>query len=185
MQNKEKIIIGVLVVIFLAVLSGMIWDLYGQKLLTKSSNSQATPTTSVAADYISSAPNKKGSSNKPTKSAGNKAVPSQETVAYASYSTCLENTKDERVAKDCCDCLGGDASLHKACRDAAATYDFTKNTVFKTFEIPSNLGKEGDYSVCTASGNQQQCKQCCEASGTKFVCGDFQFCRTACNSLAQ
>lgn len=178
-------IIGVLVVIFLAVLSGMIWDLYGKNLINKSTTTENVPTMPVETQDISSTPGNKSNTNKPTKSVGNKAPANQANVEYSSYSTCLENTRDERVAKDCCDCLTGDASVHKACRDATVSYDFTKNTVIKTFDIPSTLGKSGDYSVCTKSGNQQQCKQCCESSTTKLVCGDFQFCRTACNSLAQ
>lgn len=174
MKNKEKIIIGVLAVIFLSVLLGMIWDLYGKNLLNKSTTTISIPT-----------PTNKNNANKPTKSAGNKAPASQENIAYSTYSTCIENAKDLPSSKDCCDCLTGDASVHKACRDAAAEYDFTKNTVIKTFDIRSTLGKTGNYSMCTASGNQQQCKQCCESTSTKLACGDYQFCRTACNGLAQ
>lgn len=169
---NEKIVIGLLAVVFIAVLSGMIWDLYGKNLFNKPTVSEIIPALPTEAQNISSVSKTKAPKN-------------QENVTYTQYSTCLENTKDERVAKDCCDCLSGDASLHKACRDAAATYDFTKNTVFKTFNIPSTLGKSGDYSACTASGNQQQCKQCCESTTTKLACGDFQFCRTACNGLAK
>lgn len=205
---REKIIIAVLAVLFVAVLSGALWDLYGRKMLcncncstqnaaannTGSTNNNTALTNnatgaSVPATEGQTAPNNQPADKKPGGQAASanqasQPKPADSNVAYASYSTCVENTKDLPASKDCCDCLPGDASVHKACRDFAATYDFSKNTVFKTFEIPSTLGQNGDYSSCTASGNQQQCKQCCENTG-KFVCGDFRFCRTACDGLSQ
>lgn len=207
-SKKEKIIILVLAVIFVGVLLGAFWDLYGRKMFcncncgtqntaadsANSANDNASLTgaatgTAISAPEGQTAPDDQPADNNQGGQAtstgkANQPKPTDSNVAYANYSTCIENTKDLAASKDCCDCLSGDASAHKACRDFAATYDFSKNTVFKTFEIPSTLGQSGDYSSCTASGNQQQCKQCCENTG-KFVCGDFRFCRTACDGLSQ
>ncbi|MDD2565791.1 MAG: hypothetical protein PHZ26_04445 [Candidatus Gracilibacteria bacterium] len=107
-------------------------------------------------------------------------------VAYSAYSTCLENTENGPEAKDCCDCLSdANISVRKACRDATVSYDFSNNTTYKTFKIPSILGENGDYSPYTISDNEQECKQKCEATTTTLVCGDFRYCRTACDKLSQ
>lgn len=196
----EIIVVIVLTISFIGVLLGATWDLYAKNLLCKcncnsavvavNSNVNSMSGINSSADVPSVLNVQKPDQNQQnTNTASNQTKPlnpagKANTVAYASYSTCIENTKDLAASKDCCDCLSGDASVHKACRDTAATYDFSKNTVFKTFDIPSVLGQNGDYSACTASGTQQQCKQCCENSGN-FVCGDFRFCRTACASLPQ
>lgn len=200
-SKKEKIIIIVLAVIFISVLLGAFWDLYGRKLLcscdcisqnTELSNDQQTVTTTkentpvrnnqnVSNVHMTDQNNKQTNPDYTTK-------PDPKTdnnVSYSSYSTCLENTKDERAAKDCCDCLNADVSVRKACRDATVSYDFSKNTEFKTFTIPSELGPNGDYSSFTASGNQQQCKQACESTASGLACGDYQYCRKACNNLPQ
>lgn len=185
-SKKEKIIVIVLAIIFIGVLSGMIWDLYGNKLSgKKSSVSQSTSLNSNSQATITPA-NKQNNEkqNKPTTTA-NSALKTDSNIAYSSYSTCLENTKDGPTAKDCCDCLNADVSVRKACRDATVNYDFSKNTEIKTFSIPSKLGKTGDYSSFTTSGSQVQCKQACESASSGLVCGDYQYCRTACNSLPQ
>ena len=203
-QNKkpigkvEKIVLIVLAVIFLAVLAGASWDLYGKKAMTgylctsqntELNNNQTTTTTSenTAAPVNNQNTSQTGQNNKQTKTdSGTKTAPKTDSnIAYSSYSTCLENTKDGPAAKDCCDCLSADVSVRKACRDATVSYDFSKNTTFKQFTIPSKLGRTGDYSAFTASGNQAQCKQACESASSGLVCGDYQFCRTACNSLSQ
>lgn len=196
-SKKEKIILLVLAVVFLAVLLGAFWDIFGRKLLcncgcdSKIINEQAR-----GVQTATSTPNggqrdpggpggpKDGVMNSASTVKQNKTNAVDASVSYTSYSQCIENTKDLPSSKDCCDCLSGDASVHKACRDMAATYDFSKNTVFKTFEIPTTLGQNGDYSACTATGSEQECKQCCENSG-KYVCGDYRFCRTACAGLSQ
>ncbi len=182
---KEKIIITILAVIFLAILSGMIWDLYGRQLLYNTKNIPTntnvqitTMPTSVASVTV----NQKTSGGSQTSVPGNKVDSS---ISYSSYSTCIENTKDLGSSKDCCDCMTADEPVRKACRDFAATYDFSKNTTFKTFEIPSKLGRNGDYSKFTVSGNQQQCKQVCESASSGLVCGDYQYCRTACDNLSK
>lgn len=187
--KKEKIILTVLVVVFLVVLVGATWDLYGKKAMTnylctalntEMGNNQTVTTTpdNTTTPVNNQNTSATGQNNKPVQKTDNN-------IAYSSYSTCLENTKDAPTAKDCCDCLSGDASLHKACRDATVNYDFSKNTVIKTFTIPSKLGPSGDYSAFTASGNQQQCKQACESASSGLVCGDYRYCRTACDKLAQ
>jgi hypothetical protein len=187
--TKEKVIIGVLSIIFVLVLGGMLMDVYGKNLFpttqpqTTQVNESVSPTPMVSAG-TKTIQNNATSKQKPvTKTPGGNTQDSS--IAYSLYSTCLENTKDEPASKNCCDCLSGDAALHKACRDAAATYDFSKNTTFKTFTIPSTLGRNGDYSKFTASGNQQQCKQACESASSGLACGDYQYCRTACNNLPQ
>ncbi len=185
--SKEKIIIGALSIIFIAVFGGMMRDLYGKKTLPTSQNQVAIPAINIDTPIPSVTDVNQKSQTKKIGAQGsqNSEKKTDTSIVYSSYSTCLENTKDERASKDCCDCLGGDASLHKACRDAAATYDFSKNTTFKTFTIPSILGRDGDYSKFTTSGNQQQCKQACESASSGLACGDYQYCRTACNNLAQ
>ncbi len=186
---KEKIIIGVLSIIFILVLGGMIWDIYGKKMFPTAQSKTTQVVTTISPTPMVSTETKRNQNNatpgqKPaTKTNGGNTQ--NTSIAYSLYSTCLENTKDESASKDCCDCLSGDASLHKACRDAAATYDFSKNTTFKTFTIPTTLGRNGDYSKFTSSGNQQQCKQACESASSGLACGDYQYCRTACNNLSQ
>ncbi|MEI6479855.1 MAG: hypothetical protein WCO21_03490 [bacterium] len=187
--KREIIIVVLLLIIFVCVLLGAFWDLYGRSLLvnylcgsqniTSSLNTQATST----ASEVPRLQNIDERKNLPTSSDSAPKVNSS--ISYSSYGTCLENTKDEPSAKNCCDCLSGDAELHKACRDATVGYDFSKNTVFKTFEIPSKLGRDGNYSTFTVSGNQQQCKQACESATSGLMCGDYQYCRTACNNLAK
>lgn len=207
-NKKEKIIIVVLVVVFLIVLCGAFWDLYGRKTLTEylcapqdttgtagqvdesaTKDLSATPQNTEAQGLPTTSPqgDKKGSVSTPTKPAGNTSsaasTPSNN-VSYSSYGTCIENAKDLGSSKDCCDCLSADVSVRKACRDFAATYDFTKNTTIKTFTIPSTLGRTGNYSAYTSSATQQECKQKCDSSAT-LQCGDFQFCRTACDNITQ
>lgn len=126
-------------------------------------------------------PSTNQNTNQP-RSTNNNSSTINSNTSFAPYSTCLEHTRDLAASKDCCDCMDADVSVRKACRDAAATYDFRKNTLFQEFTIPSTLGPTGDYSVCTSNGTQDQCKQCCDTS-TQFACGDFQYCRTACDAL--
>jgi len=187
MTNIEKIIIGILSVVFVVVLGAATWDLYGRNLFTTKISSRVESNINIATQ--SGKPANTQGKNKGIKQPGkqnsaNQSKPTGQTN-YSTYSQCIENTKDLGSSKDCCDCLAADGSVRKACRDFAATYDYSKNTVIKTFEIPSKLGRSGDYSACTASGDQDSCKQCCESSATGLACGDYQYCRTACNNLAQ
>lgn len=192
-NKKQRIILAVLSTLFLVVFIGAFWDIYGRNLFCncdcgsglQTQDNLAPPPRPEDGAATSTVTN---SSNPLTEQNDQKQsgqVKADSNVDMSLYSQCLENTKDVQASKDCCDCLTGDASVHKACRDAAATYDFSKNTVFKTFEIPSALGRDGDYSAFTASGNQQQCKQACESASSGLACGDYQYCRTACNSLPQ
>jgi len=205
-SKKEKVIVATLLVVFVTLLSFVLTDLYGRKALSNyictsqnvvsdnsSQASSVTPstgaisgTTNPTNNLVTPVTTNEQSTNKKTKpTTTTDQKPKQDSnVAYTSYSTCLENTKDGPAAKDCCDCLSADVSVRKACRDATVDYDFSKNTSIKTFPISSKLGRTGDYSSYTASGNAQTCKQQCDTSAT-LACGDYQFCRTACDSLAK
>lgn len=95
---------------------------------------------------------------------------------------CVDHTKDNPQCKDCCDCLAdADGSMRTACRDTCAVHDFSQNSDFITVTAPSILGKNGDYSQCVAKASSGECKDCCEGS-LGLQCGDYQYCRTACNN---
>lgn len=95
--------------------------------------------------------------------------------------SCINNTKDNPQCKDCCDCLAGvDSETRTACRDSCAVHDFSKNYDIISIDVPSILGKDGNYSVCVAKGSLE-CKTCCE-NQIVLQCGDYQYCRTACNN---
>lgn len=99
-----------------------------------------------------------------------------------SLNSCIENTRDNPQCKDCCDCLAGvDSKTRTSCRDTCATHDFSKNSNFITVDAPSTLGPNGDYSICVAKANSAECKYCCENT-IGISCGDYRFCRTACNN---
>jgi hypothetical protein len=66
---------------------------------------------------------------------------------------CVNNTRGEGECKDCCDSLDAGGATRKACRDACPTHDFSQNTDFITVDAPSSLGPAGDYSACTAAGD--------------------------------
>jgi hypothetical protein len=98
------------------------------------------------------------------------------------YESCINNTPDDPACKDCCDCIDGDANARKSCRDECAVHDFSHNTDFITVNAPSKLGPDGDYSLCTAGGTEQACKDCCDGSA-ELLCGDRRYCRDTCNEL--
>jgi hypothetical protein len=104
------------------------------------------------------------------------------TTTSADYSSCINNTKDDPACKDCCDCIDGDANARKSCRDECAVHDFSHNTDFITINAPSQLGPDGDYSLCTAGGTEPACKDCCDGS-SELLCGDRRYCRDTCNAL--
>jgi hypothetical protein len=104
-----------------------------------------------------------------------------EEVAYTA-DICINNTRDEAACKDCCDSLDADGAARKACRDTCATHDFEQNSDFVTVAVPSSLGPEGDYTLCTVSDNEQDCKACCDGS-PDLQAGDRRFCRDACASV--
>lgn len=95
---------------------------------------------------------------------------------------CLAHTTDNANCKDCCDCLDTDAATRKICRDTCAVNDFSRNTDFLKLNVISLLGPKGDYSTCTATGNEQACKECCD-SPSAYACGDRRFCRDACAKI--
>jgi hypothetical protein len=101
-------------------------------------------------------------------------------VGSSTSESCIDNTKDEPECKDCCDCLDGDSAERTTCRDECAVSDFSLNSDFITFDVPSVLGLDGDYSECVALSGEQECKICCEDS-MELQCGDYRHCRTACN----
>ena len=92
---------------------------------------------------------------------------------------CLNNTRAEGDCKDCCDSLSADGAARRACRDQCPAHDFTQNTNFILMNAPSSLGPQGDYSLCTAAGNEGACKDCCDSSSA-LQAGDRRFCRDTC-----
>ncbi|MDM8523370.1 SMP-30/gluconolactonase/LRE family protein [Desulfococcaceae bacterium HSG8] len=95
--------------------------------------------------------------------------------------SCISNTENEGQCKDCCDCLDGDADTRKDCRDACPTRDFTQNSDFITFDAPSTLGPDGDYSADLDTETESACKEYCDGS-SELSCGDRRYCRDACNA---
>ncbi len=109
------------------------------------------------------------------------SIKSQTTPTIKDQGVCINNTKDNPECKDCCDCLiGADSKARTMCRDTCAIHDFSKNSNFITVSAPSVLGPDGDYSVCVEKGSSNECKVCCENS-IGLQCGDYRYCRTACN----
>ncbi len=188
-KQYQRLIIIVLAVILAAVSLAAFWDLYGREHFAKATNTASTTvepqsTTPGNRQKPVSTPVDEAKQNIGTKKEQNVATPATSAIT-TDYQACLANTPDMRTAKDCCDCLtSADAETRKTCRDDAATYDFTQNTKFSSFTIPSILGKDGDYSSCTSTGSVQECKQCCDSPG-QYACGDTQYCRTACSTLEQ
>ena len=95
---------------------------------------------------------------------------------------CLERTPDEETCLDCCDCKNNSCEDRAMCRDACASVDFAQNSNYVTFDVPSIIGSAGDYMDCFMRGEEQSCKACCDCS-TIYVCGDYAFCRVACESI--
>lgn len=176
-QSKKTISkkeMGVILFTFAIVisLSLAIWlGLHETKKTQIHSNTETTQRTTR--------PNKENK-KQPKESSKNEKSPS--TVSKENiqeYQTCLDNTENDGDCKDCCDCLSADVEIRKECRDNCPLNDFSLNVEFTDFDIPSSLGKDGDYSACTGLSSEQECKQCCDSSET-LACGDFQYCRTAC-----
>jgi len=119
----------------------------------------------------------------PIEQLGNNAPKNEDTNLISnstiSYDSCIFHTKNNPECKDCCDCLEGNATTRKTCRDACAIQDFSQNTDFIPIRSVSVSGPNGNYSACTASGTEQVCKECCDGSPA-IPCGDRRFCRDAC-----
>ncbi len=101
------------------------------------------------------------------------------TANQDTYGMCIYNTSSNPECKDCCDMLETDGQTRKECRDTCATHDFNLNTEFILLDVTSILGRDGDYSICTVSGDERECKRCCDSS-TELTGGDRRFCRDVC-----
>lgn len=101
---KEKILIIVLAIIFVLVLGGMVWDLYGKNMLTKKDITSTVPaqTESVATD-----------SARPKQKNGEK--PNNKQVDPTLYAKCTPLLNTQKAYKDCCDGLSDDL-IKKACK---------------------------------------------------------------------
>lgn len=85
------------------------------------------------------------------------------TGSTASFSACLNQTRDNPECKDCCDCMDGNASARKACRDACASQDFSQNTDFVAVSTVSVSGPGGDYSACKQKEESRPAKNAATA----------------------
>lgn len=195
MSKKQKIIILILSAVFLVVLVGAFWDLYGKNLsyncsqpssalgnisqtVTPASETSAT-TNNQAVSQTGQKSNKQGGKGNATTSTVGTTTSSANSAVY---DFCINKTKDNPQCKDCCDCLSGaDSATRTSCRNTCATHDFSTNSNFITTTSPSVLGEKGDYSTCTNQASSGECKTCCENS-MGLQCGDYRFCRTACNT---
>ena len=157
-MKKTNLILIVLVVLFVVVLGFVVWDLY---LNNNMNNNTIIP------------------SEENVKKDANTKV--QSNFSDFSFNFCINNTKDNPQCKDCCDCLTGvDSETRTFCRDTCAAHDFSNNLNTTTITVPSVLGKNGNYSKCVDEGTLT-CKTCCE-NEIGLQCGDYQYCRTACNN---
>jgi len=109
--------------------------------------------------------------------------PDSASNTITSSAVCINHTRNNPECKDCCDCLEGDADTRKSCRDVCAIHDFGLNTNFITISPVSVSRPHGGYSVCSAIGTAQTCKECCDGSPS-LSCGDRRFCRDVCNTMA-
>lgn len=166
MGKLDIVLIG-LALIFVFMLGFVVNDLYFQDNIKNPSNINASM----------NIPQKSTSDNSNQVKNNN----SQAISLGTSVGSCVNNTKDNSQCKDCCDCLSGvDSATRTSCRDTCAVHDFSTNNNVIIITVPSVLGKEGDYSVCVSKGSAE-CKTCCE-SQIGLSCGDYQYCRTACNN---
>lgn len=199
-SKRRKVIVSILAIVFVVVSFAAFWDLYGKKMFcscdcaaqksTETGGSRAT----TAADGASAVSgggqaasvngqkgSKQGGKNGVTQ-AGSATASTASATGSAAYDSCINKTKDNPQCKDCCDCLSGtDSATRTACRNTCATHDFGANSDFITVTSPSALGEKGDYSTCTKEASSGECKTCCENS-MGLQCGDYRFCRTACNT---
>jgi hypothetical protein len=165
MKTKQMLlqIIGLTLLTWLLVGCGASVNPISETPQTTTENQAATATTATSVNEVSLAP------DEPVSSAA-------ETTYTADV--CLNSTRHEGECKDCCDSLNADGAGRKACRDACPTHDFAQNTDFITVSAPSSLGPEGDYSLCTVTGDERTCKDCCDSS-PDLQSGDRRFCRDA------
>ena len=195
MSKKQKIIILILAVVFLVVLVGAFWDLYGKNLSYNCSQPSSavgnisqtvTPASETAVTSNNQAVSQTGQKGNKQGGKGNATTGATGTTTSSAnsavYDSCINKTKDNPECKDCCDCLSGaDSATRTTCRNTCATHDFSTYSNFITTTSPSVLGEKGDYSTCTNKASSGECKTCCEGS-MNLQCGDYRFCRTACNT---
>jgi len=195
MSKKQKITISILAVVFLVLLVGAFWDLYGKNisyncsqpsLATNNSVQVATPVANETTTSNNQVVKQTGQKGSKQGNKGNSATATTEATTSSAnsavYDSCVNKTKDNPQCKDCCDCLSGaDSTTRTSCRNTCATHDFSTNSNFITITSPSVLGEKGDYSTCTNQASSGECKTCCENS-MNLQCGDYRFCRTACNT---
>jgi len=112
-NNKDKVIVGVLSVIFLAVSVGAFWDLYGKNML--SSKAIPTPTPSISAVTPLPTVPKNNQTQENANGKGNKP-PKDQQVDTTQFASCMTGLTTKKACKDCCDGLGLDATLNDTCR---------------------------------------------------------------------
>jgi hypothetical protein len=97
--------------------------------------------------------------------------------------TCYDESPSEASCKDCCDCQAAlSCSDRIGCRDTCITLGddhFDARADEPAYEPASELGQDGDFSVCLAEATERDCKACCECDAG-LLCGDFSHCRDAC-----
>ncbi|MEI6650288.1 MAG: hypothetical protein WCL23_02505 [Candidatus Moraniibacteriota bacterium] len=198
-SKRRKMLVSILVVVFIVVLLGAFWDLYGRKMFcscdcssqqsAQGSGSQAAASaggkSAVSGDQAASVGGQKGNKQggkTGTTQTGSASASATSATGSAAYDSCINKTTDNPQCKDCCDCLSGtDSATRTACRNTCAMHDFGTNSDFITVTSPSTLGEKGDYLTCTKEASSGECKTCCENS-MGLQCGDYRFCRTACNT---
>ena len=97
-SKKQKIIISVLAIIFLIVLIGAFWDLYGKNMFNKTS--QTTNTVSITPSPTSSANKQPKNSN----------------VDTSKFTSCMTGITDKQSCKRCCEGLNLEMTLNETCR---------------------------------------------------------------------
>ena len=175
-MNKLNIVLISLIIVFFLVLSFVVYDIYLKKTIVKQ-DSLLNSTIQGKKQHNDSNNQNPNNNEHDTNNPATKVISD---FSKLNFDTCINNTKDNPQCKDCCDCLNGtDSKTRTFCRDTCAAHDFSKNSNIITITVPSILGKDADYSQCVNEGNSM-CKTCCE-NEIGLVCGDYQYCRTACN----
>ena len=112
-NNKEKVILGVLSVIFLAVSVGAFWDIYGKNMFA--SKEILTPTPSISAVTPQPTVPTNNQTQQNTNGKGNKP-PKDQQVDTSQFASCMTGLTTKKACKDCCDGLGLDATMNDTCR---------------------------------------------------------------------
>lgn len=112
-NNKEKVIVGVLSAIFLAVSVGAFWDLYGKNMFTSKTVSTPTPSISAITPQPTIPTNNQTQQN--TNSKGSKP-PKNQQIDTTPFASCMTGLTTKKACKDCCDGLSLDATMNDTCR---------------------------------------------------------------------